>query len=137
MLIVVTATASLTIILEVVAPFATYFQSYQLSSLICYICQWVNRKATVLCSLLIHSCKKYKYMEHKELIVLSRGLLWSVSQTYVLFFHHVSEHVHYNESLQNVNFCNNEIKRRQRLIWWRRSRGHNWGDRMLVSMNQK
>lgn len=78
MLIVVTATASLTIILEVVAPFATYFRSYQLSSLICYICQWVNRKATVLCSLLIHSCKKYKYMEHKEPIVLSRGLLWSV-----------------------------------------------------------
>ena len=68
----------LTIIFWVVAPFPTYFLSYQLSFVICYICQWGNRKATILCSLVIHSCKKYTYMEHKEPIVLSRGLLWSV-----------------------------------------------------------
>lgn len=59
-------------------PFCNIFSELSAVFVICYICQWVNRKSTVLCSLLIHSCKKYKYMEHKEPIVLSRGLLWSV-----------------------------------------------------------
>ncbi len=96
----------------------------------CYIYHWVNRKAILLYFFLLQSCVKntlwFYERNMKELFVSGRGFTAEFSLTLVQFFNYVSKHAQYEESLQNIPCCVEEMLKRQRMMYGELEKGIGW-----------